>query len=287
MNSGIEPGVKADTPGLFKRLKSRGLFEIENFRAKGLYEAGRLVSDRAVQRLCLSRFRTAMRPSLHQLAGSARSVHTSAVDLVRTAFPAMPPSELDKIEGEYSVLQTELASRCAAMSDWLEYPDWYAIERETSFLYYAVCRHLAPSNVLETGIANGHSTFFLLQAMRKNGKGSLHSVDIADNVGKLLTEEERADWSLHVLTAPQRRSFVRVLDSVSPIDLFVHDSDHTYGWQLFEYRVAWEALSLEGVFLSDDVDHSLAFLDFCAALGQKPILLLDTRKVSGMLLPGV
>ena len=277
--------MKVDTPGLFKRLRSRGRYEFNILRAKGLYEAGRLVTDRAVQRLCLSRFRTAMRPSLHQLAGAARSVHTSAVDMVRTAFPAISSSEIGEIEEEYSALRAELDGRCAAMSDRLEYPDWYAIERETSFLYYAICRHLAPGNVLETGIANGHSTFFLLQAMRKNGKGSLHSVDIADNVGKLLTEEEREDWSLHILTSPQRRSFTRVLDTVSPIDMFVHDSDHTYGWQMFEYKVVQEALSPQGVLLSDDVDHSLAFLDFCTALGEKPILLINPQKVSGLLLP--
>ena len=198
----------------------------------------------------------------------------------------MSSSKLGEIEEEYFILRAELETRCEAMNDSLEYPEWYAIERETSFLYYAVCRHLAPGNVLETGIANGHSTFFLLQAMRKNGKGFLHSVDIADNVGQLLTKEERVDWSLHVLAAPQRRSFARVMDTVSPIDLFIHDSDHTYGWQMFEYRVARKALSQQGVLLSDDIDHSLAFVDFCAEIGQKPILLLDTRKVSGMLLPG-
>jgi predicted O-methyltransferase YrrM len=171
------------------------------------------------------------------------------------------------------------------MSDRLEYPDWYAIERETSFLYYAVCRHLAPQNVLETGIANGHSSFFLIQAMKKNGHGKLHSIDIADNVGKLLNEDEQEYWTLHVLGSPQRRSFSRILDSVSDIDLFVHDSDHTYGWQMFEFRAAWKALSKYGVLLSDDIDHSLAFVDFCNEIGQKPVLLLDTRKVTGMLLP--
>jgi hypothetical protein len=277
--------MKVNAGLLFNSLRSRGLFEFGNFKSKGLYEASRLLTDRAVQRLCLSRFRTAMRPSLHQLSGSARSVHTSALDLVAAAFPEMSSLELGKIQEEYSVLQTELESRCAAMRDWLEYPEWYAIERETSFLYYAVCRHIAPDTVLETGVANGHSTFFFLQAMKKNGKGSLHSVDIADNVGRLLTEEERAGWSLHILTAPQRRSFTKVVDSISPIDMFVHDSDHTYGWQIFEYEAAQAALSPKGILLSDDIDHNLSFYDFCGKLRKKPILLLDTRKVSGLILP--
>ena len=277
--------MKVDKLGLVGRLKSKGQYEYKNFRVQGLYESARLFTDRAVQRLCLSRFRTAMRPSLYQMTGAAQSVHTLAVDMVQTTFPAMSPAELKKIEAEYSTLRYELDARCAALSDRLEYPDWYAIERETSFLYYSVCRHLAPENVLETGIANGHSSFFFLQAMKKNGKGSLHSVDIADNVGKLLTEEERADWNLHILKSPQRRSFTSILEMVSPIDMFVHDSDHTYGWQMFEYRVAHKALSHQGVLLSDDVDHSLAFFDFCEGINKKPSLLIDTRKVTGVLLP--
>ena len=49
---------------------------------------------------------------------------------------------------------------------------------------------------------------------------------------------------------------------------------------------AQEALSPEGVLLSDDVDHSMAFFDFCMARSRKPILLLDTRKVFGLVLAG-
>jgi len=267
------------------RIRSRFSFEIHNFKAKGVYEAWRLVADRAFQRLCLARFRTAMKPSLHQLSGEAQSIHMSALELVKTSIPEISEDDLKKIEEEYAVVKAELELRVETMHDRFEYPDWYAIEQETSFLYYAVCRHYAPRNVLETGIANGHSSFFLIQAMKKNGHGKLHSIDIAYNVGKLLNDEEREDWILHVLGSPQRKSFSCIIDSVSPLDLFVHDSDHTYGWQMFEFRVAHKALSEQGVLLSDDIDHSLAFVDFCHEINQKPVLLLDTRKVTGMLLP--
>ena len=270
---------------LLGRIRSRSSFEFQNFRAKGLYEAWRLLTDRAFQRLCFARFRTAMKPSLHQLAGEAQSVHMSALELVKTAIPGISEAELGQIEEEYTTVRAELERRVETMSDRFEYPDWYAIEKETSFLYYAVCRHYAPRNVLETGIANGHSSFFLIQAMKKNGHGKLHSVDIADNVGKLLNDGERKDWTLHVLGSPQRKSFSNILDSIPDLDLFVHDSDHTYGWQMFEFRVARKALGPEGVLLSDDIDHSLAFVDFCHEIDRKPVLLLDTRKVTGMLLP--
>lgn len=271
---------------MLKQIKSRGQYEIGNFRTKGIYEAWRLITDRTIQRLCLSRFRTAMRPSLHQLAGNAQSIHMSALELVKTALPDITSEELNTIKEEYSSARTELERRVHDMKDRLEYPDWYAIESETSFLYYAVCRHLRPRNVLETGIANGHSSFFLIQAIKKNGQGRLHSIDIADNVGRLLTEAEKLEWTLHVLGSPQRGSFREIVKSISNLDLFVHDSDHTYGWQMFEFQIAYQFLSENGVLLSDDIDHSLAFLDFCAEISQKPVLLLDTRKVTGMILPG-
>jgi predicted O-methyltransferase YrrM len=277
--------MKVDAAQLFRSIGSRGRSEFKNFTSKGLYEAGRLVTDRAVQRLCVNYFRTAMRPSLHQLAGAAESVHMSAVDMVRIAFPEISDSRLGIIEEEYLELRAELALRCATMGDRLAYPEWYAIERETSFLLYVVCRLLAPGRVLETGVANGHSSFFFLQAMIKNGGGRLHSVDISANAGQLLTEDEKENWSLYVLTAPQRRSFASIVDAVSPVDIFFHDSDHTYGWQKFEYRVAQKSLNPQGIFLSDDVDHSLAFLEFCQARARKPILLIDTRKVFGLVLP--
>ena len=45
---------------------------------------------------------------------------------------------------------------------------------------YAAVRALKPSCVVETGIANGVSSSYLLLALQKNGRGRLHSVGLAD-----------------------------------------------------------------------------------------------------------
>lgn len=271
---------------MFNKIRTRILYEVGNFRSMGVYEAGRLAIDRAVQRLCLGCFRTAMRPSLHQLHQMSQSTHVSSLGLIEQAFPSVDTSILKEIENEYSELETELARRYETMERQLNYPLWYSVERETSFLIYAVCRLNSPANVLETGVADGRSSFFWLRAMMKNGKGKLNSVDVSEDVGQLLQEEEKNYWSLHILKAPQRASFNRMLDSIAPLDIFFHDSDHTYGWQIFEYRVALKKISPDGIFLSDDVDHNLAFFDLCKANDRKPFLLMDTRKVTGMLLLG-
>ncbi|WP_420856756.1 hypothetical protein [Sulfurisphaera ohwakuensis] len=65
--------------------------------------------------------------------------------------------------------------------------------------------------------------------------------------------------------------------------MFIHDSNHTYRWQSFEYELVYPLLSENGVLISDDIDFSYAFLDFiknhnCRALG-----LFDRYKILGVL----
>jgi len=43
---------------------------------------------------------------------------------------------------------------------------------------YAVLRALAPNLMVETGIANGVSSFYVLGALRRNGKGCLYSIEV-------------------------------------------------------------------------------------------------------------
>jgi hypothetical protein len=45
---------------------------------------------------------------------------------------------------------------------------------------YAAIRARKPSCVVETGNADGVSSSYFLPALRKNGKGKLHSIDLAD-----------------------------------------------------------------------------------------------------------
>ena len=49
----------------------------------------------------------------------------------------------------------------------------------------------------------------------------------------------------------------------SPIDIFIHDSLHTYAHMYFEYKTAWPNLSDGGFLLSDDVHWNHAFHEFC------------------------
>ena len=166
------------------------------------------------------------------------------------------------------------------------FPIEYGIEPITLRLLYALIRIRRPSIVLESGVANGHSTVVLSNAIARNGAGALHSVDVVDNPGPLLNDAERRGWHYHrIPPLGPRREFESVVRSIGPVDLFFHDSDHSYDWQSFEYRTMNPALSADGVMVSDDVDYSYAFVDFCRRSGRTPRLLFDRRKVIGVLSP--
>ena len=134
-----------------------------------------------------------------------------------------------------------------------------------------------PLVVLETGVAMGFTTAVILAAMRENGIGALHSIDLpplqvdaATFVGAVVPASLRDRWTLHV--GPSRALLPRLACTLAPIDLFVHDSDHSYSAQEAEYRQVWPHLATGGCLVSDDVSNP-AFLEMAARVGERPHLI--------------
>jgi hypothetical protein len=145
---------------------------------------------------------------------------------------------------------------------------------------YAVTRALRPELAVETGVANGSSTYYFLAAMKANGRGSLHSIDLPPGVdlsseyrrkdntaiakgqgpGWLVPEELRVNWTFHM--GDTRVVLPKVLASLPPVDLFFHDSEHTYEAMTFEYQSAWPRLKPGAILGSDDVGWNRSFFDF-------------------------
>lgn len=152
-------------------------------------------------------------------------------------------------------------------------------------IYYALVREMRPEAVIETGIGPGSSSLFILKALDDNGQGMLYSIDLPGGdklayesmgkeynirtsleggiVGWLVPEGLRKRWIVKLGDA--RLVLPTLLESVHQIDLFIHDSLHTYEHMMFEYQTAWPYLRDSGIMMSDDVDPSwsLAFPDFC------------------------
>jgi predicted O-methyltransferase YrrM len=162
------------------------------------------------------------------------------------------------------------------------YPKFYDTNPKTLSLLEELISLQKPQIIVETGIANGASTRTILAALeRKQLSGArLFSCDIDETVATLDLKENPQFVFVHIKSKEDFSNLVNRLDS---IDFFYHDSDHSYSYQLFEYSTIWQKLSDGGVLMSDDINWSYAFLDFCASVGKVPWVLSDTQKYSGFI----
>lgn len=134
-------------------------------------------------------------------------------------------------------------------------------------LCYAVVRTMKPKTVAETGVCYGVTSAHLLCALEGNGEGHLYSIDLPplgknndDYVGWLVPGELRKRWALRRGTS--RRLLGPMLKEVGSIDLFVHDSLHTYKNMKMELEMVWPHLSSGGVLIADDIEENAAFQEF-------------------------
>lgn len=222
-------------------------------------------------------FRKVTYPSLFELSQSGH-VSTDVLEILSTLD--YPSNAFDEHFQEFRELKKVLSLRVKEAS--LNYPETFNISDNSALLLYCIIRYLQPETVLETGIANGISSYYMLSALNKNGKGDLHSVDIDSNVGGLLRESERSRWRLHILNKKSARAqFKAVVASLPAIDIFIHDSDHSYNGQMSEYEAVYNKITGNGILFSDDIDFSYAFKDFSVRVKCNPSFLVTSTKVLG------
>jgi len=133
-------------------------------------------------------------------------------------------------------------------------------------LCYLACRRLKPSVVVETGVAYGVTSAYILQALKENEHGVLHSIDLPplaaagrNYVGYLVPEHLRRGWRLEVGSA--RAKLPPLLKRIASIDIFVHDSLHTYSQMKWELETALSAMLPGGIAIADDIEGNRAFDD--------------------------
>jgi hypothetical protein len=112
-------------------------------------------------------------------------------------------------------------------------------------LQYITIRALRPKIVVETGVANGVSSAYILLALQKNQRGALYSIGLNDPqylptgkpLGWIVPESLKSRW--HLLIGDSSALLPSLLSKLRTIDLFIHDSLHTYDHMLWEYRTAF------------------------------------------------
>jgi Methyltransferase domain len=132
---------------------------------------------------------------------------------------------------------------------------------------WCLTRHLRPKNVVETGVAHGVTSRFILEALEKNGSGHLSSIDLPpmervwrEQVGLAVSESHAGRWTY--IKGPSRLRLPKLLSQLGQIDLFIHDSLHSERNVRFELDRAWANLRPGGAIVVDDVDANWGFRSF-------------------------
>lgn len=152
------------------------------------------------------------------------------------------------------------------------------------FLYWAV-RRAKPKTVVQTGVSNGFSSAFIMLALAKNGpEGRLHVIDLP-----AVFDPNDPAWTkpgaFHSVAIPQGKSsgwmmpdiyrdrfavaigdakelLPPLVEKLDTIDMFFHDSDHTYDHMMFEFEQARRKLPANGMIVADDIAWNASLWDF-------------------------
>jgi predicted O-methyltransferase YrrM len=147
-------------------------------------------------------------------------------------------------------------------------PEWVSSFDPGRFaIVYALVRLTRPTTVVETGVHDGLSSALILRALERNETGRLTSIDLpstdlpvgAAGPGWLVPEAVRARWTLEL--GNSRQLLPRLAAQLAPIDLFLHDSDHSRSHRDFEFRTVRPHLGEDGLIVSDDDEPEGGILD--------------------------
>jgi predicted O-methyltransferase YrrM len=126
----------------------------------------------------------------------------------------------------------------------------------TCELLYMLVRAVRPQMVVETGVLYGASSGHMLAALAANGTGRLYSIDLGCSPGEpphdlFVHPDLRTRWEY--IVGDTRRELPLLLARLGRIDMFHHDSLHTFAHMTWEYETASAHLAPEGILASHDV----------------------------------
>jgi predicted O-methyltransferase YrrM len=130
---------------------------------------------------------------------------------------------------------------------------------------YGLTRWLRPMVLVESGGFIGMSSAFILKALADEDLAisKLYSIELSENCeqGALIPKELRSLGGF----VPMRgriEDFLKGDQLPRSIDMFLHDSSHSYQHMLWEFRQFWRRLRDGGLLVSHDVQMNAAFPEF-------------------------
>ena len=133
---------------------------------------------------------------------------------------------------------------------------------------YGLTRWLRPAVVVESGGFIGMSSAFILKALADENiaAAKLYSIELSGDCeqGALVPDELRSSRRFIPMHG-RIEDFLKRDQLPRPIDMFLHDSSHSYRHMLWEFRKFWPLLRDGGLLLSHDVQMNAAFSEFIAS----------------------
>lgn len=137
---------------------------------------------------------------------------------------------------------------------------------------YAAVRIIQPKVMVETGVGPGTTSTAILTAMSAYG-GELHSFDLGERfgedeeipVGYVVPEDLKKSWKLTL--GDSKKTLPEELGKMGPVDMFFHDSDHTYQHVMFELEACRSHSSDRFLTIIDNFNWSDAPDEFCLKYG--------------------
>ncbi len=142
---------------------------------------------------------------------------------------------------------------------------YWQISKDEVRSIYTIIRARRPDIVIETGMGPGVSTTAILWAMKR--KGRLISIDPGipygrgdREIGFIIPSDLKSN--LDYVKGVSSIKLEGVLNSMQRLDVFFHDSDHSYENVKFELNSVWPKIRNNPLILVDNYDWSEATKDF-------------------------
>lgn len=197
---------------------------------------------------------------------------------------AFPCSTSEEVQAVWAEVLSDLV-RHGVNPGPASYSGWN--DGDPAFLRAIWCliRHLRATRVVETGVAHGVTSRFILEALQSSNDGRLWSIDLPvqlhpdlhSRIGICVGDGFARRWSY--IKGSSRRRLPALLRRIGPIDLFIHDSRHTEYNLLFELREAWRFLRPGGAMVVDDIDLNHGFQIFTQTLPDHSTFIAEAEPI--------
>lgn len=156
---------------------------------------------------------------------------------------------------------------------------------------YGLVSALKPQVVVETGGTPGKSSAGILKAMRDNNVGHLFTLDLppvethhvfsASSMHQMRPVDDISCWAIEpslrdrhtLILGDAKETLPALLSKLGVVDIFIHDSDHSYQHMMFEFETSWPFVKKGGLVMSDDIRTNESFFDFARTVGKQPFVI--------------